>query len=314
MKIPENSPIRPFLDRQGVMILDGGLATELEAGGADLAGGLWSARLLSDDPARIRRAHQDFLEAGADCIVTASYQATVGRFLESGYSSQQAEALLQLSVELAVEARDRFWSVEQNRNGRIRPLVAASIGPYGAYLADGSEYSGQYDIGEQELYAFHRGRWELLAASGADLLACETIPSLPETRVLCRLMEENPGPGAWVSFSCRDSRYLRDGAELALAVKAIARIAGVTAVGVNCVAPALVHGMIRTVQAHSPLPVVVYPNSGELWDAGDSCWTGSRNEFEAREWVEAGAALIGGCCRVGPEEIRRLRTALLAAP
>ena len=314
MKIPDNSPIRPFLEQQGVMILDGGLATELEAAGADLSGGLWSARLLAADPDSIRLAHQAFLEAGADCIVTASYQATVDRFQESGYSRQEAEALLVSSVTLALEARDRFWSADQGSTGRLRPLVAASIGPYGAYLADGSEYTGRYDIGEEQLHRFHRERWELLAVAGADLLACETIPSLPETAALGRLMTENPGPGGWFSFSCRDGSRLRDGSELAEAVGLVSAVPGVVGIGVNCVEPALVAGMIHTVQSSCSLPVVAYPNSGERWDAGGRCWAGSRDRFDPSAWVEAGAALVGGCCRVGPQDIRRLRSELLSTP
>ena len=314
MKIPENSPVRPFLEQQGVMVLDGGLATELEAGGADLSDVLWSARLLIDDPARIRRVHEEFLEAGADCIVTAGYQATADRFLEAGFSPREAEALLLLPVELARKSRDRFWSEERRRAGRIRPLVAASIGPYGAWLADGSEYTGAYPVGEGELYDFHEKRWNLLAGAGADLLACETIPSLPETRALCRLMEENPGPGAWFTFSCTDGRRLRDGEALAAAVRAVDRVAGVAGVGVNCVDPALVPEMIGTVRANSSLPVVVYPNSGEQWDAVRRCWTGPAARFHAGAWVEAGAALVGGCCRVGPAAIRRIRAELLPTP
>jgi homocysteine S-methyltransferase len=217
-------------------------------------------------------------------------------------------------VELATATRDRFWSMERHRRGRLRPLVAASIGPYGAYLADGSEYTGDYGAGEEELYAFHRERWNLLAGAGADLLACETIPSLPETRALRRLVEENPGPGAWFTFSCRDALHLRDGAELAVAVQEVSRVAGVAGVGVNCVDPAQVPGMIRTVKANSLLPIVVYPNSGEIWDGENRCWTGDREVFQAQEWVEAGATVIGGCCRVGPRTIRRLRAALLASP
>ena len=318
MKIPGNRQIRRFLARQPVMILDGGLATELEARGADLSDRLWSARLLADDPDLIRRVHIDYLAAGADCIVSASYQATVNRFMETGQTKAQAEKLLVSSVELALSARDRFWSDEANRRDRVRPLVAASIGPYGAYLADGSEYTGEYPIGEEDLVRFHRDRWNLLASAGADLLACETIPSLPETSALCRLMEENPGTEAWFTFSCRDGRRLRDGADLADAIGLVSRVAGVTGVGVNCVDPALVPALIRTVKANSALPVVVYPNGGEGWDPERRCWTGNRNSAElaapAVGWVEAGAAMIGGCCRVGPEAIRRLRTALLASP
>ncbi len=318
MKTPGNKQIRRFLARQPVMILDGGLATELEVRGADLSDRLWSARLLADDPDLISRVHMDYLAAGADCIVSASYQATVSRFMEAGQTKAQAERLLLRSVELAREARDSFWSDPANRKDRARPLVAASVGPYGAYLADGSEYTGEYPMGEEQLVRFHRDRLNLLASAGADLLACETIPSMPETFALCRLMEELKGSEAWFTFSCRDGGRLRDGASLVDAAALVSRTTGVTAVGVNCVDPALVPALIRTLQAGSSLPVVVYPNSGENWDRSRRCWTGNRDSSEPADqavaWVEAGAAMIGGCCRVGPEAIRRLRAALLASP
>ncbi len=197
--IMTTNPIRPFLGRQGVLILDGGLATELEARGADLgdATGLWSARLLRADPDLIRDVHLAYLEAGADCIIGASYQATVAGFVATGLDEAQAVALIGRSVELAREARDLFWSRRdrpvrdspaRDRPGRLRPLVAASVGPYGAYLADGAEYTGAYGLAEGGLVAFHRRRFAILAASGADLLACETVPSLPEARALARLL------------------------------------------------------------------------------------------------------------------------------
>jgi homocysteine S-methyltransferase len=318
VRIPENGRIREFLARQPVMILDGGLATQLEAAGADLSDRLWSARLLADDPDRIGRVHRDFLEAGADCIISASYQATAARFAESGRTVGEAEQLLARSVKLAFRARDAFWNEPANRKNRLRPLVAASIGPYGAYLADGSEYTGDYRVGEEELVRFHRDRWQLLSSAGPDLLACETVPSIHETAALCRLMEESPGPEAWITFSCRDGKHLGDGSDLAEAVCMAVRTGGFAGIGVNCVDPVLVPDLIRTVKDNSPLPIVVYPNSGERWDRERRCWTGDGNSVDLADlaggWVEAGASVVGGCCRVGPETIGRLRSALLEAP
>jgi homocysteine S-methyltransferase len=299
------NPIATFLRRHGVMILDGGLATELEARGADLGGGLWSARLLRDDPDLVRRVHLDFLEAGADCITAASYQATLQGFRDRGLDDDEAVALLGRSVELAAEARELF----RPPAGRMRPLVAASVGPYGAYLADGSEYRGDYGLGEEALYEFHRRRFEILAASGADLVACETIPSLPEARALARLAARS-GAWTWFSFSCLDPRHLHDGSELAAAVAAVAGLDNVAAVGVNCVPPGLVAGSIAEVRKVTDKPVVVYPNSGETWDAAGRCWRGAPDAADpaaAPSWRRAGAALIGGCCRVRPSDIRRLR-------
>jgi len=182
--------LKPLLDRFEVILLDGGLATELEARGFDLDDDLWSARLLLEKPEAIRRVHLDYLQAGADCVVTSSYQATIEGFEKKGIGKRKAVDVLRRSVQLAQSARDEFWGNPANRSGRVRPLVAASVGPYGAYLADGSEYTGDYDLDEDGLVKFHRERWDVLATSGADLLACETIPSLPEALALGRLLRE----------------------------------------------------------------------------------------------------------------------------
>ncbi len=309
------NPIEPFLERQGVAILDGGLATELEARGFDLADDLWSARLLRDDPEALRRLHLDYLEAGADCVTGASYQATLPGFLRQGSSEREATRLLRRSVELAREARDGFWSEPGNRRGRLRPLVAASVGPYGAYLADGSEYTGDYDLDEQALAVFHRRRLEVLAGAGADLLACETIPSRAEARALVRVLEATPGPPAWMTFSCRDARRISDGTDLAAVAAEVAGCGRLVAVGVNCTAPRHVSGLIERLLRATRKPIAVYPNSGEAWDAAARRWVGLASPLDlgswSKEWRRAGARLIGGCCRTGPEHVRQIRERLL---
>ncbi len=310
------------------MILDGGLATTLEAEGADLSGALWSARLLKDNPEIVREAHLAFLEAGADCITTASYQGSLQGFMSQGLTREDAADLLVGSVRLALEARDQFWALQENREIRIRPLVAASIGPYGAFTADGAEYTGEYGLSREDLVRFHQERWHLLAGAGADLLACETIPSLTETAALVELLgelddpeqpdtpEASAGMAAWFSFSCRNGREICDGNRLDEALALLAGQRRVAAVGVNCTDPSFLTSLIRICREVTDLPVVVYPNSGELWDRNRKCWrpgaAGCDLSAMAREWKEAGAAMIGGCCRVGPEEIRKIRVALLA--
>ncbi|HEX6384984.1 MAG TPA: homocysteine S-methyltransferase [Anaerolineae bacterium] len=306
-----NNPIRLFLEKQGVLILDGGLATELEARGYDLNDRLWSARLLLDDPNLIRQVHYDYLVAGADCIISASYQATIPGLMQRGLAEAEAIALLELSVQLAREACDQFWAEPANRTGRLRPIVAASVGPYGAALADGSEYTGNYDLDEDELADWHRGRWCILAQSGADLLACETIPSYQETLALRRLLLETPETLAWFSFSCRDGHHISDGTPLADCIAALEGIQQVVAVGVNCTAPRFIPSLIDEARAVTEKPIVVYPNSGEQYDAVHNRWLGESVPAEfgtySREWRKMGAALIGGCCRTGPAHIRQIR-------
>jgi homocysteine S-methyltransferase len=306
--------LAPFLEAGGVLVLDGGLATELEKAGFDLDHPLWSARLIEEAPGEIAEVHGSYLEAGADCITTASYQATFAGFEREGRSREEAEGLLRRSVSLALETRDRFWAEARNRAGRKRPLVAASVGPYGAFLANGSEYTGDYDLDEAGLLDFHRQRFRLLAASGADLIACETIPSAAEARALGALLAESSGPPAWVSFSCRDGERIRDGTPLADCIVGLEALDRVAAVGVNCTAPSHVESLLRAAASVTSKPLVAYPNSGERYDPATRSWQRRSSPADwgelGRTWRRAGARLIGGCCRTGPAHVRSLRAAL----
>jgi homocysteine S-methyltransferase len=307
-------PLAPFLSGGGTLVLDGGLATELEGAGFDLDHPLWSARILRDAPQAVAAVHTSYLEAGADCITTASYQATVPGLVREGLTETEARALILRSVELARDARDAFWADDRRRAGRQRPLVAASIGPYGAFLANGAEYTGDYDLDEAGLAAFHRDRFRLLTESGADLLACETIPSALEARALASLLAETPAARAWLSFSCRDGQRLCDGAPFVESVRALAPLPQVAAVGVNCTAPQHVEELLRAAAAVTAKPLVAYPNSGELYEAATKTWHGSSTAGDwadlARTWHAAGARLVGGCCRTGPRHVEAIRTTL----
>lgn len=306
----KENPLTAFLER-GTLVLDGGLATALEAKGCDLDDPLWSARVLLDASARIREVHREFLDAGADCVTTATYQATLPGFNRQGLSDREGIALMRLAVELACAAREKFWSDEARRVGRQRPLVAGSVGPYGAYLADGSEYRGRYGLTTGELVDFHRQRWALLAASDIDLLACETIPSFTEAEALLRLLDETRDVWAWLSFSCRDEAHINDGKPFADAVKLCSRRERVAAIGVNCTPPGLISSLIRIAKDHTDRPIVVYPNSGERYDAVSKTWAPGEVHApwadRAAEWVELGASLVGGCCRTGTAEVAAVR-------
>ncbi len=307
-------PIQPFLEGQGFLVIDGGLASELERVGFDLRDSLWSARLLAEGPDAIVDVHSRYLEAGADCIISASYQATIEGFMARNVTERVAEEYIRLAVRLAVAARDDFWEKPADQGNRLRPLVAASVGPYGAYLANGAEFTGDYDLDERGLVEFHRRRWEILCSSGPDLLACETIPSADEARALARLLTDTPEIYAWFSFSCRDGAHISDGTPIVDCVRELASVPRVVAVGVNCTAPVHVGSLVENVRGATGTPVVVYPNSGETWDADRKCWSGAADPRAfaavARAWHKAGAQLLGGCCRTRPEDIRRLREAL----
>lgn len=304
------NPLQPFLDEQGFAMLDGGLATEMEARGADLDHFLWSARMLAESPDLVHDVHYDYLAAGADIVATATYQASFGGLEKAGFERSEAERLMRLSVDLALQARDAFWSQLDLREGRLRPLVAASIGPYGACLHDGSEYHGNYGVEREALRDFHRERLDLLADTPADLFAFETIPSQLEAEVLIELLADYPGKCAWLSFSCRDGVQVCHGEAFADCAALADAAEQVVAVGVNCTAPQHIDSLLKAVRGLRT-PRVVYPNSGERWFAGESRWAGQGcRGLTAAAWYELGARLIGGCCRTGPEDIRLMRAEL----
>ncbi len=293
------------------MILDGALATELQRHGADLRDALWSARTLLEAPQLVRAVHRAYFEAGADLAITASYQATFEGFRRRGIDPVRAAQLLRDSVALAAAARDEFWARQSARAGRLRPLVAASVGPYGAMLADGSEYRGHYGCSDQQLMDFHRPRLAVLAASSADLLACETLPSLQEAVALAQVLAEFPRLRAWMSFSCQDGAHTCEGQPLHECVTRLNEFPQVIAVGVNCTRPEHVSSLLRSIRAYTDKPLLAYPNSGEHYEPVSKQWQGPRSmrafATQAREWYDEGARLIGGCCGTGPADIRAIK-------
>jgi len=290
------------------LILDGGMSNVLEDQGCDLNHKLWSAKIIETHPQAIVNCHLSYLEAGANCITTAGYQATVKGFMELGYGLTAAKQLVLRSVELAEKARSEFLT---NSIVKDSIYIAASMGPYGAYLADGSEYRGAYTISEKELASFHLEQIKILDASNADFLAFETIPSLVEIKALSGLLIDTVKP-AWVSFSCKDDLYLNDGEKISEAAKILANHPSVFAIGVNCTAPKHITSIIQTLKNSAPdKRVIVYPNSGEVYLADSKSWQGisDPNLFQimAKEWFESGADILGGCCRIGPDHIRKIK-------
>ncbi|TGY38521.1 homocysteine S-methyltransferase [Microbacterium laevaniformans] len=278
--------------RDRPLVLDGGLGTLLESRGNDLSGHLWSARLLRDDPDEVRAAHAEFVDAGADVLVTSSYQLAYG----IGMDDDEVDDLLRRSVALAKGAGDAF--------------VAASVGPFGAVRADGSEYTGAYDVDVETLRTFHRRRLEVLADAGADALAIETIPSRLEVQALTAELDRlgRPDLPVWISLSAASSGFV--GADLAAALADAAEVAGVVAVGVNCCPPEAVSPALAAVP--SGVAGIAYPNSGERWDAEARTWVGEGGvpTALASAWIATGARLVGGCCRTTPAHIAALAASL----
>ncbi|KAM4739551.1 homocysteine S-methyltransferase [Anableps anableps] len=303
--------LKRLILNNGPLILDGGLATELEAQGAELQGDpLWSARLLHTNPQAIKETHYRFLLSGADVITTATYQASIQGFISHlAVSSEEARELLMSGVHLAKETVKTFNSGERSL------LVAGSVGPYGTFLHDGSEYTGAYAQGMsvEELKLWHKAQVECLAAAGADLIAFETIPSIKEAQAVVELLREFPDCNAWLSLSCKDEKHISDGSPFRDAVQITCRSPQLLAVGVNCCHPAVVAPLLDSAGAAlgPDMSWVVYPNSGEEWDT-EHRWQKSEQTAGwtpelSHTWMKQGAALLGGCCRIGPSHIAALR-------
>ncbi|MEV4687452.1 homocysteine S-methyltransferase [Microbacterium sp. LWH3-1.2] len=291
-----------------VVVLDGGLSNALAERGHDLTDGLWTARLLRDAPGEVAAVHRAYFDAGARVATTASYQASFAGFERAGMTRHEAKDLITRSVTIAREVRD---DVAASAGDDAVRLVAASVGPYGAVLADGSEYRGRYGLSRTALRDFHAPRMELLASAGPDMFALETIPDLDEVSVLLDLADELATP-AWLSCTVAGDR-LRDGRPAAEAFALAADRDGIVAVGVNCCAPGDVLPAVWSAIEASGKPAIAYPNSGETWDGAARRWVGEP-EFDTAlttSWAEAGARFIGGCCRVGPAAIAAIAGALV---
>lgn len=299
-----------------VTILSGGLSTELEAAGFLIQGDpLWSARLLHTNPQAIKTVHTNFLKSGADVLSTATYQATIEGFIRHlGLNFDEAANLFTVAVRQAQESAEAF-TMQSPEKRKI--LIAGSVGPYGAFLHDGSEYTGNYvkDMSIQELKDWHRTQMKCLAAAGIDLFAFETIPSQKEAEALVQLLREFPNTKAWLSYSCQDMSMTSFGEKFDEAVSIAAGSDQLVAVGVNCCSPALVGPLLTSAnQARGQkIDWIVYPNSGEKWNHNLG-WQGSNTDKAlseyALEWVQLGARWIGGCCRTTPSDIASIRDIL----
>lgn len=296
------------LDLRGLHILDGGLATQLEALGCDLDNPLWSASVIERSPETIARVHREYLEAGADCLLTASYQISAEGFKEVGRSAEDAAAALHAAVRIAEDVRDSY-----QLHVPRKIWIAASLGPYGAVLHNGAEYHGRYSVSREELIGFHARRLEVLAGTGADFVAFETIPSLEEAEAILAALGRFPGLPASITFTCRNEREVAHGERLSDCAAVLDAASQIVAMGVNCTEPRLILSLIGELAPMTGKPIIVCPNSGEVWDANRRVWAGAgeRARFAslAAAWRNAGAKWIGGCCRTGPAEVRAIAEA-----
>jgi len=283
----------PFV-RDPFTVIDGGLSTALELLGADMSGPLWTAQTVIDDPALLERAHRSFVEAGADIIATASYQCGTKQLEAIGMSAKEARDVLALTTMIARRAVEG-----------TSVAVAASVGPFGASLANGSEYTGRYGVERQVVEDYHREKLAILVDSGADLIAIETIPLADEALLIAEILEDLGAPPAWFSFGFTDETQTYGLDAVDKAVLSIAGYAVLVAIGMNCTHPRFVDSLLASMsELVSGIPLIVYPNHGREWDAVARCWIGDSISISSVEtvkrWVDLGARLIGGCCGVDP--------------
>ena len=306
----KRATIQDVLDKNGIMVIDGSMATALESLGANTKSSLWTAAALAEQPELVRQVHLDYFRAGADCGITCSYQATIPGLMENGYSEEQAEKLIADSVKIFREARDEWWEEEGKEQGRAYPVCLAGIGPYGAYLADGSEYRGKYGVTDQVLRDFHKRRMEILAEAGADVLLIETQPSMKEVLIETEIAE-SLGVDYWISFSCRDGFRINEGDLIRDCAAELSNgYPGLQMIGVNCSKPEYIVSLIREIKSVADLPIGVYPNSGLVYDPQTKTWSVPDSQMDfgsyAFAYMKAGADAVGGCCTTNAEHIRQV--------
>jgi homocysteine S-methyltransferase len=308
---------RDQLDLTGLRVLDGGLATELERAGCDLRSPLWSGEVLRTQPENVLAVHRSYLEAGADCLLTASYQLSTMGFREIGLTADDARIAIQQSVTLAEQARREYALAERNAGHKPRPIwIAGSLGAYGAALHNGAEFHGNYNIGHDALVAFHAERIDAMRETDADFLAFETIPALAEAEAIVEALAHVPDVAAYVSFTCRDDLRTGHGEPIEACARLLDRAPNIIAIGINCTAPRYILPLVGKIRAVATKRIAVYPNSGETWVSETRSWTGNSDpeSFSALSaaWRAAGADWMGGCCRTGPQHIRAITQATKA--
>lgn len=290
------------------IIIDGALASELQRRGCDLNDSLWSAKVLIEQPDLIRQVHYDYFKAGADCATTASYQASPLGFAKKRISLDESIKLIKKSVELAQQAKEQYLT----QIGKNKPLfIAGSVGPYGAYLADGSEYTGNYQLSEEEFIEFHQIRIQALIDAKADILACETLPNFAEIKALVKVLKQYPTMTAWFSFTLKDANHLSDGTPLKEVIDYLNNVDQLVSVGINCIALEEVTAALTVLQTLTRKPLIVYPNSGEQYDPTTKQWHKNHQhnctfKNQLPTWLKLGAKLIGGCCQTTPKDIAEI--------
>ena len=301
--------IDQILKDNTVMVVDGSMSSALEALGCNLSNKLWTATVLIENPELVKEVHKYYFRAGANCGITCSYQASIPGLMAVGYSEKEAEDYIRLSVKLFLEARDEWWEEEGKKANCTYPICLASVGPYGAYLADGSEYKGHYHVSDEQLYHFHKRRMELLLEAGAEVLLCETDPSLPEALIEAKICEELNADFI-ISFSCRDGLHTYEGQSIITCAESLKDFPHLKMIGINCTYPTYIESLITALKSATDLPIIVYPNSGEVYDPKTKTWSKGKEDVSFEDyaylWFKCGAKAVGGCCTTVDKHIKQV--------
>lgn len=308
---------KDYLENKSPLILHGALGTEMESLGYDISGKLWSAKYLLDKPEVIQKIHETYVAAGSDLITTSSYQATLPGLIDAGLTEKEAEQIIALTVQLAKAARDKVWGAldETEKAKRPYPLISGDVGPYAAYLANGSEYSGDYgQITTEALKEFHRPRIQILLNQGVDLLALETIPNRLEAQALNELLaEEFPEAEVYISFTVQEPGTISDGTSLDEIAQLVSQSDQILALGINCSSP-LLYNQALAILKNTGKALITYPNSGEVYDGSTQTWKPKDKDAltlveHSKDWHDQfGVKILGGCCRTRPNDIKALYT------
>jgi homocysteine S-methyltransferase len=287
--------------KKEIKLLDGSLSYPLEKQGYNLNKKLWTGDALINDPNVIKKVHKDYLIAGVDFISTSTYQISYNVLEAMDYSLNEIKDVFKRSVNLVEQAI-------QETNIKREIKIVGSYGPYGASLSNGSEYTGKYDTSDNIIMDYHIKNMNIIKELDIDIILYETIPCLREIEILSKLVEEYKKE-VWVSFTCNKDLEFRDGSSIIKACKILSSIEVISTIGINCFSPLLAEKAIKKLKDNSNKKILIYPNSGEIYNNKDKDWYGEKyfDRSMIKKWLALSPDIIGGCCRVGFEDIKNMR-------
>ena len=284
-----------------IKLLDGSMSFPMEQLGYNLKNKLWTGKALINNPDLIKDIHKGYIDAGADFISTSTYQISFDRLKNMGYQSEEIKKIFQKSVDIVKDA------IEESKLKKEIKIVG-SFGPYASYDPEASEYIGEYDSTDIEIKKFHLNNIRIIEETDLDIILYETIPCLREIKILSEALSHSTKE-IWISITCNEEMEFRDGSSFKDACEIISKIEKITTMGINCFSPLLVKKAIDLLKKYSNKKILIYPNSGEIYNPKERFWTGN-NEFNnsmIKNWLSLYPDIIGGCCRIGYDDIKKMR-------